>query len=856
MDAKTPWETWLKNAEDQTVAVRREAVNVLSALKEDEPLKERALLHFLKRDPVPNIRAAAASALTTANPQTTAALIAASTDESAEVRLFACQSLGFEKPGSDVDLPAIHRALLARISDNGPGVARTAIRSLGRLRHRPATEPVIAYYRRHPHDARVAWTCAEALARLGETEVFFEAARVALRSENWNVRTFVVEAMPDVDSPRLVPFIIEHLTGEMERAVANHKAHRIEPRSFRLMIEVLKTRTGKWFGADVDGWIGWLERSDRGLLPAQPIRRPAPALQEAFDAIWREAYPGDVVDRSAKIPDLLDALKAAAKRGDGYVPIRIELAAIGAPVVEPLVRVIADDASPIQEHACWALYRVRDPAAVPLLIEHLKHPHALVRKWCANTFAAMHEPRAVEPLLVALDDANWEVRSAAAWALGHIKEARPGAIEPLIVMLTGDPRWEVRLQAAAALGRLAPSDPAAHEALEGAAEGDENPSVRKTAAQTLAESFDALFGELASPDPVKRVLAARALARMKATEAIPALIAMLGDPAAAQVAPNERIFPREAAVDALVTMGEPAVEPLVDALASKNSLVQQNAMRALGHIGDPRAILPLIAGLEDKSTETRTAAREALVAIGASAVKPLVLEFKEPRTRFGDFQYEVTSVLVKIGAPAMAPLAEVFRTENQEVRISAGKALVEMGAPAVPTLVALLKDPKVEVRRWAAYFLGEMRERARGAVASLIEALKDREYVIRCLSAYALGKVGDAQAVEPLIAALHDEHWNVRNGAATALGELKDARAVGLAPDPSAGCVVGVGDGLFALLVMREEVLGVILVVGHRLAVVLRDRVAVAVIGVVRRPAEGDLGQEFVRGVVLVVRGA
>jgi len=325
VDGKMPWPTWVKQAGDKTVAVRRDAVNVLGSLKDDEPLKQRALVHLLKHDPVANVRAGAASALAPANRDAAAALIAASTDEAAEVRLFACQSLGFEKPGPGVDLAAVHRALLVRISDNGPGVALAAIRSLGRLRHRPAVKGIIARYRRHPNDVQVAWTCAEALARLGETDVFFDAARVALTSDNWNVRAFVARAMPDVDSPRLAPFVVAHLTGEMERAIADHKARQIEPRAFRLMVELLEKRTGQAFGTDVGGWIAWLERSARYRSSKEPIPKPTAALQEAFDLIWCEAYParrvGSADDERPGFITPPAASAVAAKRA--APPIRI-----------------------------------------------------------------------------------------------------------------------------------------------------------------------------------------------------------------------------------------------------------------------------------------------------------------------------------------------------------------------------------------------------------------------------------------------------------------------------------------------------------------------------------------------------
>ena len=51
---------------------------------------------------------------------------------------------------------------------------------------------------------------------------------------------------------------------------------------------------------------------------------------------------------------------------------------------------------------------------------------------------------------------------------------------------------------------------------------------------------------------------------------------------------------REAAVKALVQIGQPAVDPLIKALETDNPSVQAAAARALGLIGDKRAVMPLI----------------------------------------------------------------------------------------------------------------------------------------------------------------------------------------------------------------------------------------------------------------------
>lgn len=51
---------------------------------------------------------------------------------------------------------------------------------------------------------------------------------------------------------------------------------------------------------------------------------------------------------------------------------------------------------------------------------------------------------------------------------------------------------------------------------------------------------------------------------------------------------------RQAAIKALVRIGAPAVDPLIKALKEKNPDVQTAAAKALGLIGDKRAVLPLV----------------------------------------------------------------------------------------------------------------------------------------------------------------------------------------------------------------------------------------------------------------------
>ena len=76
---------------------------------------------------------------------------------------------------------------------------------------------------------------------------------------------------------------------------------------------------------------------------------------------------------------------------------------------------------------------------------------------------------------------------------------------------------------------------------------------------------------------------------------------------------------------ALENIGEAAVEPIIQALLhSENSVIRWRAAEALGHMGDLRAIEPLIQALVDKDTSVQWRAIEALAGIGEPAIESLV----------------------------------------------------------------------------------------------------------------------------------------------------------------------------------------------------------------------------------------
>jgi sporulation protein YlmC with PRC-barrel domain len=101
----------------------------------------------------------------------------------------------------------------------------------------------------------------------------------------------------------------------------------------------------------------------------------------------------------------------------------------------------------------------------------------------------------------------------------------------------------------------------------------------------------------------------------KGARRIPALIVNLGVQSATV---------RERAHSTLVTMGKPAVGPLLEALTNSTEYGRGQAAKALGEIGDLTAAPALVKALEDGKFEVRWLAARALVALGRDGLPALL----------------------------------------------------------------------------------------------------------------------------------------------------------------------------------------------------------------------------------------
>jgi HEAT repeat protein len=299
--------------------------------------------------------------------------------------------------------------------------------------------------------------------------------------------------------------------------------------------------------------------------------------------------------------------------------------------------------------AYWAFVRANEEAAIRSFIGMLERRENTRIRVLATTALANLGPRAraaVEPLRVALDEEDLQVRIGAARALWQIE--RQFDTKLLLALAQGEQGYGSLMEVWKDLG------PEAQAAVPGLLQALQSPdeTMRRCATIVLGhmgpsilakEALWALAARLKDGSTAVRRGAARALGNMgpKAAEAVPDLVEALQDidtdtrveaasslgnigPAASSAAPHLGRAVKDAeppvsrtAAYALGRIGpaaKAAVPDLIVALKHKDQFTRSNAAQALGRIGPvARTVIPeLIAALRDKSVEVRRAAAYAL----------------------------------------------------------------------------------------------------------------------------------------------------------------------------------------------------------------------------------------------------
>jgi HEAT repeat protein len=287
-------------------------------------------------------------------------------------------------------------------------------------------------------------------------------------------------------------------------------------------------------------------------------------------------------------------------------------------------------------------------------------------------------------------------------------------------------------------------------------------AVQKLRALDDPGAVEALVGALEDPEAAVRSEVVSALGELRAAGAVKPLIAALRDPSEAV---------QELAVQALRKIGDASViEPLVGVLLRGTPGVQYHAAQALQALGwTPRTLgeqIPFHVASGDFKRVTMFGA----AAVGALAA---VVRAGSYERRVG-----AAGALGEMGDPgALKPLLAALKDSEAVVRAAAANALAQLGQPqAVPELIVLLRDRVRNVRVAALTALGQLGDP--NAIASMAALTQDREWEVRAALAEALGRLADRRALPTVQELVMDGDPEVRQNAADALGKLNDESAI------------------------------------------------------------------------------
>jgi len=285
----------------------------------------------------------------------------------------------------------------------------------------------------------------------------------------------------------------------------------------------------------------------------------------------------------------------------------------------------------------------------------------------------------------------------------------------------------------------------------------EAPAATPTPVPTPSPTTDPLLLlKLRSDDPAEKAMAARqvAVTGWYPDGSIEALIECLGDftrlipsdkvpiipPGPYSRDPNET-SPSEQCVNALVQIGEPAVEPLIAALGGDYGYWhREHIAESLGLIGDPRALAPLVNLLNEGNV--------GLVAIavarigGEQASDALSRAYNQV-----DHTANTRDLIYALGYSQderfLPVLLDMVAQGDRSIKLDAIIALGHLGnGDAIPVLVELLHDEDLHARWYSCGALGEIGDPE--AILPLQELLdREKESVVRNAAAEALEKISE-----------------------------------------------------------------------------------------------------------------
>lgn len=371
-----------------------------------------------------NLRLKAATHLgESKDPRAIIPLLEAANDEDPLVRVTVYQSLLNLGP---LSIDTLHKAL----SDRDDKRRWMAVHILGRTGDKNAVLPLMSVT--NDHSALVRLEVAEGLGRLKDRRAAKNLISL-LKDLDPEVRVAAAAALGQIPTAKAVePMLQVFHDGNIETKVAVARAL-VSP-----------------------GWET-IDARQRCLV-ALTIKEWLSALEVQF---W-DAAAYDISDKTTAHMNALVTEKAT----DGMVEILTQpfnsimrrlaaeaLGKMGEPKAVPaLLEVSAEDDMPLRKSALEALQEI-GAAGFEEMLNGLAHPSPDVRKTAIIALSRINEPGACPAFAEALKDPDWNVRFAAAQALGEFP-GQPQTASSLISALR-DPELKIALAAANSLAKVA-----------------------------------------------------------------------------------------------------------------------------------------------------------------------------------------------------------------------------------------------------------------------------------------------------------------------------------------------------------------------------------------------------------------
>jgi HEAT repeat protein len=213
---------------------------------------------------------------------------------------------------------------------------------------------------------------------------------------------------------------------------------------------------------------------------------------------------------------------------------------------------------------------------------------------------------------------------------------------------------------------------------------------------------------------------------------------------------------RTAAQQALQAMGADAVQPLINALASSDVILRRSAVGMLANFNDQRAVIPVRKALYDP--EIQSVAAMTLGTLGdkesAAEIKRLLFDVATRETNKGFMLKALEQLLRRAETLKIATELLTDKYSNVIHQMVMQQVIFFKDPATVDLLIATARKKEFSVAYSAIDGLVNLKDE-RG-VDFLIELLEDESPQWRAKAVHALGMIGSERAIEPLKQLLHD----------------------------------------------------------------------------------------------------